>query len=127
MFNTHTSWFILICVYEPKNQHIVYPYHMTPIPWNFYSLHIPHSPCTFPSTHIESHAMSLDIDTNHFCDFFDGVQHKILSMVAFLSLLDKLYWAYHALKSSFWVSITIYHEPCWGTCLIYDIRDEEFL
>ena len=48
-------------------------------------------------------------------------------MVTFLSLLDKSDRVYHAIKSSFWVSITINHEPCWGTCIIYDILDEEFI
>lgn len=89
------------CISKPTNQCIVYPFHIPLIPWELSSLHTPSSPCTFPSTHTESNSPPLDIDTYHFYDFPNCVQYKILSMVAFLNILDKYDRAYHTLKSSF--------------------------
>lgn len=67
------------------------------------------------------------MDLNNFYEFPDSIQHEIICMVMFLSALKKSNLAFSDLDGSLYVSVIINHEPCWETCFIYDIPDEEFL
>lgn len=56
-----------------------------------------------------------------------GIQHQILSIIALTSTLDRYDHAYNILRNSDRIYIYIDHQPCWGSYVIYDIPDEEFL
>jgi len=80
--------------------------------------------CTFPNNHVEIQVMSLDVDIDHFFEFIESVQHKILSITTSSSLLDRSNYAYNILKNSLWVALYLEHSPYWGTCMIHYILDE---
>lgn len=125
----HTSGIMshLDCISPPTRQQEGYLHYDAPIPWELTPFCISWSPYTFPSGPLEDHVQIPELDQDHFHQLLESIQHQILSMAALTTTLEKSDRAYDALRDSPKIEIFINHQPCWGTCIIYDIPDEEFL
>jgi len=101
-------------------------FHIPPFPWESSFSHVIQSPCDFLGNHEEHNDMPLPITHNHFIDLPESIQYKIISMMAWSSLLNRSNYAYYYIKEYIWVSFYSQYNLCWRLCVIYDILDEEF-
>jgi len=104
----------------------MYLYNIPPFPWESSFLHIIQSPYDLLGDHEEHNDTSLPITHNHFIDLPKSFQYKIISMMAWSSLLNRSNNAYHYIREYMWVAFYFKDNPCWGMCVIYDILDEIF-